>query len=127
MFFCRDLAFCRLSGIDEVEDEDADDEGAEGVEQYIAEAHRWRGRLTHRRRALGVSSSSGSMSRPAKRQAAAVGRWELFGWVRHVPVSSCGSDDDVLPLIVPSYNPLACRNILARFAPIVRAWYQEHI
>ncbi len=35
-------------------------------------------------------------SRPSKRLAAAVGRWELFGWVRHAPVSSGGSDDDVL-------------------------------
>jgi hypothetical protein len=41
-----------------------------------------------------VSSSSGSMSRPPKRLVAAVGRWELFGWVCHVPVSSCGSDDE---------------------------------
>ena len=39
MFFCRYFAFRGLGGIDEVEDEDSHNKGAEGVEQYIAEAH----------------------------------------------------------------------------------------
>ena len=54
MLLCRDLAFCRLSGIDEVENEYSNNKSAEGVEEEVAEAHRWRGRLTHRRRALGL-------------------------------------------------------------------------
>ena len=41
-------------------------------------------------------------SRPPKRLVAAVGRWKLFGWVRHAPVSSCGPDDGVLPEIAAS-------------------------
>ena len=40
-------------------------------------------------------------SRPPKRLTAAVGRWELFGWVRHVPVSSCGSDDEFWADLTP--------------------------
>ena len=36
---------------------------------------------------------SGSSGSPPKTLAAAVGRWELFEWVRHAPVSSCGSDE----------------------------------
>jgi hypothetical protein len=36
MLLCRYFAFCRLSGIDEVEDEDSHNKGAEGVEQNVA-------------------------------------------------------------------------------------------
>jgi hypothetical protein len=36
MLFCGDLAFCRLSGIDEVEDEDSHNKGAEGVQQNVS-------------------------------------------------------------------------------------------
>ena len=73
MFFGRNLAFCRLSGIDEVENEYSNNKSAEGVEEEVAEAHRWRGRLTHRRRALGLFRLAAVDSRPPKRLAAAAG------------------------------------------------------
>ena len=53
MLLCRNFPFCGLSGVDEVEDEDSHNKGAEGVEQYIAEAHRG-ARAPRRRRAEGL-------------------------------------------------------------------------
>jgi len=43
---------------------------------------------------------SGSMSRPPKTLAAAVGRWELFGRVRIRLRSHCGSDTKFWPLLL---------------------------
>merc|ERR1712138_271667 len=69
MLLRGNFTFRGLGRVDEVEDEDSHNKGAEGVEEDVAEAHRGA-------------------------RAASTACWELFGWVRHVPVSSCGSDDE---------------------------------
>ena len=66
MLLRGNFTFRGLGGIDKVEDEYSHNKGAEGVEQYIAEAHRWRGRLTHRRRALGLFPVAEARFTPAK-------------------------------------------------------------
>jgi len=48
MLLRGDLSFRGLGRVDQVKNEDADDEGAEGVEQNVAEAQR--GRAPRRRR-----------------------------------------------------------------------------
>ena len=58
MLLCGNFTFRGLGGIDKVEDEYSHNKGAEGVEQYIAEAHR--GPAPRRRRAGAVCCYSGS-------------------------------------------------------------------
>jgi hypothetical protein len=73
MLLCGNFTFRGLGRVDQVKNEDAHDEGAEGVEEEVAEAHRCGGRLTHRRRALGLFRLAAVDSRPPKRLAAAAG------------------------------------------------------
>ena len=64
MLLRRYLAFRGLGRVDQVKNEDSRNKGAEGVQQYIAEAHRVL--APRRRRALGLFPVAAARFTPAK-------------------------------------------------------------